>query len=146
MDFDADRYSEIRVLVVDDEPIMLETLKRLVDKIGFPVDAAASGYEAIEMFRQNNYLIVVSDIVMSEMDGIELLTKVKELSPPTRVIMMTGYMKMENILKCLRRGADSCVIKESKGFIDKMEKALHRAAEMIQEWRDLLVDLNKMRM
>jgi CheY-like chemotaxis protein len=144
MDFDAVRYSEIRVLVVDDDPVMLETLKRLVERIGLPVDVAASGSEAVEMFRQNNYLIVVSDIVMPEMDGIELLTKVKELSPPTRFIMMTGYMKMENILKCLRRGADSCVIKESKNF-DKMEKALRRSAEMIQEWRDLLVDLNKMR-
>ena len=145
MGFDAARYSEIRVLVVDDDPIMLETVKRLVHQIGFPADAAASGFEAIEMFRQNNYLIVVSDIVMPEMDGVELLERVKELSPTTRVIMMTGYMKMENILKCLRRGADSCVIKESKNF-DKMEKALRRAAEMIQEWRDLLVDLNKMRM
>ena len=144
MDSGADHYSEIRVLIVDDDPTMLEIVKRVSDRIGFSTDTAPNAPDAIEMFRNGNYLIVVSDIVMPEMDGIELLTKIKKLSPPTRVIMMTGYVKMENILKCLRRGADTCIIKESKS-VEKFEKALKRAGDMIQEWRDILVDLRAMK-
>lgn len=132
-----DDRSAIRVLLVDDDPEMLDILQRLCKKAGFESDIAGSGEEALDMMRKRNYLIVVSDIIMPGCDGIDLLRKIKQLSPPTHVIMLTGYQILENILTAMRAGADTCLFKPLDDP-ERLKRALLRAADMIQEWRDIL--------
>ncbi len=135
--------SGIGILLVDDDPEMLDMMDRLCKSIGLKCDLANDGEEALDKIRKGNYLIVVSDIKMPKMNGLDLLKKIKKLSPPTRVIMVTGYVTQQNILTAMNRGADCCVVKpfENKdGFLS----AVTRALEMIQEWRAILMRLKRM--
>ena len=135
--------SQIKVLVVDDDETMRDFMVRITKRLGFAVDMAEDGEKAFELLRENNYLIVVTDIEMPAMNGIELLAKIKKLSPPTHVIIVTGYVTRENILTVMRKGADTCILKPLKSP-ERLEQALLRAAQMTQEWRDILVKMMKM--
>lgn len=120
-----------RILVVDDEQPIRESLARHFRISGMETETACDGVDAIEKLSKIPYRVVVSDILMPRMDGIELLRKIRDEWPMTRVIMITGYVTLENALACLRLGADTCVFKP----IQDMEE-LHRAVESAFAWHD----------
>ena len=75
------------------------------------MDITNDPYTALKMIHEGNYLIVISDIAMPGMTGIELLSRIKEYNGMIQVIMVTGYVTLDNILTCLRLGADDCFLK-----------------------------------
>ena len=104
----------MNVLVVDDEEILRSLLEKILKKEGYTVHLAASGKEALRILEGNPVDIVVSDIKMPEMDGIELLKVVKENHPNVGVIMMTAYADTCSVKDALLLGADDYVTKPFK--------------------------------
>jgi CheY-like chemotaxis protein/anti-sigma regulatory factor (Ser/Thr protein kinase) len=93
------------VLVVDDQEALRTLLSRMLDREGFEPIEAADGAQAVELFRSQSPLVVVSDIMMPKMDGLELLNEIKRIDRNATVILMTGQGNEEVLLKALRGGA-----------------------------------------
>jgi len=83
--------AKINVLVVDDQHCIVDLLSDIVDGLGFTSDVAHDGQEAMEKFDGGNFHLVITDIKMPRMDGVELMKKIKETRPDVPVIAITGY-------------------------------------------------------
>lgn len=79
----------LRILVVDDEEMIQRLLKRFLEDKGHEVCVASTGKEALEMIKEAPEIVLL-DIMLPDMDGLELLNKAKEISPSTRIILMSG--------------------------------------------------------
>ena len=123
-------YKDLKILVVDDEESLLSVLSQVLKREGFRVTTASSGVEAWEIFKKDPVPLVIADIVMPGMTGIELLLKIKEASPETQVIIMTSYASFETVTKALRHGAFDYLIKPFED-LDVILTAAKRALEKI---------------
>lgn len=135
---------KIRILVVDDEAEIREMLARHLSFQGFDVDTAEDGAAALAHLERQRTDIVLSDIMMPGMDGLELLRAVRQQYPMVHVIMMTGYVTLENALACMRRGADTIVFKPFEDLND-LDEAIERAIEALQRWVRILHELTAMK-
>ena len=100
-----------RILVVDDELIVRDSLKAWLVEEGFTVDTAASGPEALESLTQNAVQLMLTDIKMPGMDGVELLAKAREIHPELVVVMMTAYATVETAVDAMKIGALDYLVK-----------------------------------
>ena len=100
-----------RILVVDDELIVRDSLKEWLIEEGFSVDMAASGAEALDQLSRQAYQLMLLDIKMPGMDGVEVLQTAKESSPALNVIMMTAYATVETAVEAMKFGALDYLIK-----------------------------------
>ena len=94
-----------KVLVVDDEPTEREGLARMVGQWGYEVETASSGEEALELVETHRPAVVVTDLVLPEMDGLTLLQKLKETGRPPAVLLVTGHATVESAVEAMRHGA-----------------------------------------
>ena len=99
------------ILMVDDEPLVRDTLRWCLEDAGYHVAAVASGEQALERLRIEPFDVVITDLVMPGIDGLELLGQARVLSPRTPVILMTAYATVETVVEALRRGAVDCILK-----------------------------------
>ena len=136
---------KIRILVVDDEESLLAVLSQVLSKNGYDVTAAASGEEAWEIFQTNPFPLVIADIVMKEMTGIELLQKIKEMCPETQVIIITSYASLDTAVNALRSGAYDYLFKpfEDLEIISAVTGRAVEKMKLISENRQLIEKLNK---
>ncbi len=81
----------IRILLAEDDDAMRTYLARALEQAGYAVDAVDRGTQALPLLQANDYDLLLSDIVMPEMDGIELAQRCAEVSPQTRVMFITGF-------------------------------------------------------
>jgi len=102
---------KFRILVVDDELIVRDSLKEWLEDEGFAVDMAASGPEALDQLKQQPYQLMLLDIKMTGMDGVEVLKKAKEIFPELCVLMMTAYATVETAVEAMKIGALDYLIK-----------------------------------
>ncbi|MGD0203678.1 MAG: response regulator [Candidatus Bathyarchaeia archaeon] len=100
-----------RILVVDDDENIRNTMKTILEDEGYIVDLAASGSEAIQKTKKSAYNIALLDIRLPDMEGMELLKLIKDTVPRTRKIMVTGYPSMQNAIAALNKNADAYLIK-----------------------------------
>jgi len=107
----ADLRKEFRILVVDDELIVRDSLKEWLDDEGFGVDTAESGPQALEKLGQEPFNLMLTDIKMPGMDGVELLKQAKETYPDLCVLMMTAYATVETAVEAMKIGALDYLIK-----------------------------------
>lgn len=104
-----------RILVVDDDMAMGEMCKELLKSKGYSSDVATSGKEAIEkVFREGMYSIVLTDLVMPDIDGIEVLKRVKQQNPNIDVVVMTSYGTVSNAVEAMKLGASDYITKPFK--------------------------------
>ena len=101
----------LKILVVDDEQDYCNVMKVILNAKGHQTDFAVSGVTALSLMSQNSYDLVISDLMMPEMDGRQLLHEIKTQYPGTEVIMMTAYGSIENAVEAMRDGAYSYVTK-----------------------------------
>src|SRR5438132_575345 len=94
-----------KILVVDDEPAERDGLARLVGQWGYEVETAGSGEEALSLVESQHPAVVVTDLVLPEMDGLTLLEKLKETGRPPIVLLVTGQGTVETAVEAMRRGA-----------------------------------------
>ena len=96
-----------KILVIDDEPIVRTSCIRSLSPEGYEVKSASSGKEALELLENEPFNLVLLDLKMPDMDGIEVLKKIKNTWPDTKVVMITGYSTVETAVKTLKLGAFS---------------------------------------
>lgn len=94
-----------RILVVDDEEIVRISCERILVPAGFHVDVTPDGRKALQMLDQNKYDLVLTDLKMPHMDGMEVLAEIKKRLPDARVIIITGYSTIEIAVKAIKMGA-----------------------------------------
>jgi DNA-binding NtrC family response regulator len=100
-----------RILIVDDDESIRSTMKAILVDAGYTVDIAVNGAEAVEKTEKTPYNIALIDIRLPDIEGIELLTKIKDNVPKTRKIMVTGFPTMQNAITALNNDADAYIVK-----------------------------------
>jgi two-component system, NtrC family, response regulator HydG len=118
------------VLIVDDEAPNLESLGRIFEREGWRVALARSGAAALEVLRRERVSAVVTDLMMPEMSGEELLRVVKAISPETEVVLMTAYGTVETAVAAMKEGAYDFITKPVKrhAIVKSVRRALERAS------------------
>lgn len=101
------------VLVVDDEGAIRYSVSKTLQRVGYTVSEAASGEDALEAMKKDRYDVVLTDIRMPGLTGVELLKRIKEVAPDAIVILMTGYASLGTAVEALRLGAHDYLIKPS---------------------------------
>lgn len=94
-----------KILVIDDENIVRISCKKILSPEGFEVALASDGYEAIELIKKDTYDIIITDLKMPKMDGLEVLEWIKKNSPSSKVIVITGFSTPEIAEKAVATGA-----------------------------------------
>lgn len=104
-DPDKNDFSNVRILVVDNERPLAQVMTESLERIDLNVDMATSGPEGIEKIDEKFYDVVVSDLVMNDVDGMGVLKKVREVSPETEVILVTGHASVPKAVEAMQEGA-----------------------------------------
>ena len=118
------------ILVVDDEPDMRELLRDVLQERGSRVTLAQSGREALKRLGEEEYAVVLTDLRMKEMEGIELLKEIKRSYPETNVIIMTAFGSVETAIEAMKQGAYDYLVKpiKTEELVRVTERALREAA------------------
>jgi len=132
------------LLIVDDEQEIRDLLSRNFRMLGYTVKTSADGVEALECLAKGPVDVVVSDIMMPRMDGVSLLREVRNQYPMTHVVMITGYVTLENALACMRLQADTCVFKPLNN-LDELELAVSDAIKSLDQWKKKFHELQGMK-
>ena len=118
----------ISVLIVDDEPDFLDSLKRMLRLDGYvAVEARVNPLEALDCVKQTSFDVALLDVTMPEMDGISLLTQIKQYSPETECIMITANEVVQTVVECVKQGAYDYLLKPLSP--DQLRCSLNRALE-----------------
>lgn len=121
-----------KLLVVDDERSMRELLELVLKREGYSVHTAENGTRALELIRQNVYDLIISDVKMPDINGIELLAKVREISPETMVIMITAFATVDTARKAFKLGAEDLVIKDAGFDVEELKVSVGKVLEKKQ--------------
>jgi DNA-binding NtrC family response regulator len=101
----------IRVLVVDDEEDMRDLVQSFLSAEGYAVDVAEDGGQALALMERTPFDVVLSDVRMPRMGGLELLASVRSRHPETEVVLITGYANTDTAAEAVRLGAFGCLMK-----------------------------------
>lgn len=93
------------ILVIDDEEIVRKSCIRTLVPEGFKVDVARDGLEGLRMLKAKSYDLILIDLKMPNMDGMEVLENMQTMSPGSKVIIITGYSAVETAVKAIKMGA-----------------------------------------
>ena len=119
-----------RILVIDDEEIIHVSLRRILRRLGHQVDAVLSAKDGLSRLYESSYDLVISDLMMPEMNGIQLLQRMKDDHIDVPVLMVTGYPTISTAVKALRLGAVDYLAKPftRQELISPVNRALRRSA------------------
>ena len=122
------------VLVVDDDAAIRRTLSKILEKEGYLVEAVESGGKAIEVSSERFFNVALIDIRLPDMEGIELLEKLKRTEPRMVKIIVTGYPSLKNAVEAVNKGADGYVLKpfDAGELLAMIEKHLKRQRETMK--------------
>jgi DNA-binding NtrC family response regulator len=126
---------EAKILVVDDDKRLADNLVEYLSKLGYQSAAAYGGREALTKFEQGDFQLVITDLKMPEMDGMELLDAVKELDSRVVVMVITGYGSIESAVDAIKRGAFDFIPKPFQ--MEELEVIVNRALERHTIFRQL---------
>ncbi len=113
-----------KILIVDDDPLVLELLGISINAFGFDYVAANNGREAMEILEKQEFTIVITDMMMPEVDGMTLLVHIDKEYPNTRVIVVTGYTGTFSYMDVIRAGASDFISKPFNS--DELEAKINR--------------------
>ncbi|MBC8553411.1 MAG: response regulator [Candidatus Brocadiales bacterium] len=114
----------MKILVVDDEPMICRLIEELLKGEGYQIDVSFSSADALEMIKKYNYHLLITDLKMPDIDGLELIQKAKEQNSEIRAIMVTGYTTVDTAVQSLRHGVDDYIAKPFN--IIELKKAVQR--------------------
>jgi DNA-binding NtrC family response regulator len=131
------------ILIVDDDPHILSTLREILELKGYTITTADTSAGAIALVREKPFPIALLDIKLPDMDGSELLVEIRKIHPKVRCIMVTGYASLENAVKSLNSGAAGYVMKpiNPKDLLDTIQEKIREieaeeelTGEKVSEW------------
>jgi signal transduction histidine kinase len=136
-----------QVLVVDDDPDVLESSSMLLREHGYTVMSSSNAEDAMQKLQSDSIDAVITDIVMPEVSGIELMRAVHDISPEIPVILMTAYADMEKVIFAIKTGAFDFIVKPftSDLLIHSVEKAVsyNKLVQMEKDYKRLLEEFNR---
>lgn len=100
-----------RVMVVDDEENIRDVLSNYLDSLGYIVETANDGEDALSKFKRGGFDLIISDLLMPTVDGLELLKQVRELDKEVIFLMITGYPSIETAVEAIKKGAYDYITK-----------------------------------
>jgi DNA-binding NarL/FixJ family response regulator len=115
------------ILLIDDEKVLLEAVSDDLKESGYEVTTAVSGEEGLRSFKMLQHDLVIIDLKMESMDGLEVSRQIKQLNPETPIMILTGYGSMETAIEALRLDLDDYVVKPINR--DDLFKKIHRCLE-----------------
>jgi DNA-binding NtrC family response regulator len=121
-----------RILVVDDEPVVRESIRDWFTQDDYPIEMAANGPEALQRIQESHWDIVLTDVKMPGMDGLELQQQAKKIDPEITVIIMTAYASVDSAMQAIKEGAYDYVTKP----LDPED--LQRIIDRVSEHRQLV--------
>ena len=122
--------NKLRIMVLDDEPIVCKRLKPALEKQGYEVDTFTQSHEAMEQIKTIDYDIIVTDLKMKGVDGMQLLTEAKRRSPKTEVIVITGFATLETARQSFQKGVFDFIAKPFK--LSEIQEVVKRAEDKIR--------------
>lgn len=135
-----------KILVIDDEPFIRSLFETVLSEQECTVATYGSSREGIEAACQSSFDVVITDIMMPELTGIDVLRQVKKNSPDTGVIMITGYASLETAMEALHLGADEYLQKPFQDFTGQVVPTIKKTAQRYQlanENRRLVAELDQ---
>jgi len=117
-----------RILIVDDDENIRKVLATILEDNGYVVESADTAKKAIKKAKDSFYNLALIDIRLPDMEGIELLTRIKDTTPKMRKIIVTGYPTLQNAIEAVNKGADAYIIKPFD-----IEKALKTIKEELKK-------------
>ncbi len=123
------------ILVVDDDSIIREGLKRILEGQGYGVETYASGFLAVERMSERNFDLVITDLKMPGMNGIEVLKHLKALQPEVPIIMITGYSTVDTAVEAMKNGAVDYIAKpfSPEDITEKVRSALEQKLVLLDD-------------
>jgi DNA-binding NtrC family response regulator len=119
-----------RILVIDDEKIALRNLEYILKKEGYEVTATMSGTNALRLLQEEEFDLVLTDLKMEKVDGMEILENCKRLHPDTEVIMITAYATIPSAVETMKKGAYDYIAKPFK--LDEIRRIVREALEKVR--------------
>jgi DNA-binding NtrC family response regulator len=116
-----------RILIVDDDVAIRELLKEFFQGLGYEINTATNGSEALTMISQNDFDCIISDHVMPDMNGLDLLEQLVDKKKKVPFLMITGYPTIETAVEVMKQGAYDYITKplQLEDVRIKVERALH---------------------
>ncbi len=99
------------ILVLDDEPSILEILSQYLSEEGYPCDFTVSAHEALRLLQEKSYSLLLTDLRMEEMHGIEVVKRAKAMDENLAVVVITAHLEVQNAIDAMRAGADDYLLK-----------------------------------
>ncbi|MFA5364984.1 MAG: response regulator [Candidatus Bathyarchaeia archaeon] len=132
-----------RILIVEDDENIRETMKNILEQNGYEIDEAESGEVAVQKAVTKFFNLALLDIKLPDMEGTKLLAKLSESTPKMKKIMVTGYPSIDNAIEALNQGADAYVTKPVKPAklleiikekLDEQNKAEQMTEDKVTDW------------
>jgi DNA-binding NtrC family response regulator len=131
---------KFNILIVDDEIEIINTLTRFLEiDDRFKIQSTTDAIEALDIVRKEKIHILISDIMMPKLNGIDLLSKVKKVDSLIQVITMTAYSTVPKVVSCLGRGANDYILKPFENLED-VQKIIDITAEKLERWKHVLIE------
>ena len=127
--------SKLSILVVDDDEIIRMVLRQSLEKEGYHVSTANSAEEALNTLQRSFFHVVITDIMMGEMNGVELLLQIKEMNSLMQIYVMTSHGTLPHVIQCMQGGAYDFFEKPLK--IEDILISLREAARRATRWSSL---------
>ena len=128
-----------KILFIDDEAIARENLTHVLTQEGYEITAVESGEEGLQLIQKNEYELVLTDLMLHGMNGIQILERVKEMRPATEVIVITGHATVDTAVTAMQKGAHSYIAKPFN--LDELRLQVRKAIEQ----RALSVEVLRLR-
>jgi DNA-binding NtrC family response regulator len=119
-----------KILIIDDEAIALQNLMHVLKKEGYSILGTQSGSDALEILAKERFDLVLTDLKMEKVDGMQILTRTREQYPDTEVIMITGYATLETAIEAMKLGAYHYIAKPFK--LEEVRKVVKEALEKVR--------------
>lgn len=135
---------ERRLLHVDDDPSILRIVRQRLRRRGFKVDSTTQPLECLDLIAKEGYRVVLTDLDMPQMTGVELIRRIKAYDGGIQVVVLSGLVTFTTALDSMRAGAESCLFKPILK-IDPVATALGQAFAKIDYWANALTILRRLR-
>src|SRR5260370_5446881 len=120
-------HNSVRILFADDEKSLQEFMRSELPRLGHEVTVCADGKAAVKALEKGKFEVAILDLRMPGLTGIEVLDQLKQISPDTEAVVMTGHGSMETAVEALRLGAMEYIYKPCK--LAQIEAVLHKVAQ-----------------